>query len=379
MATIKPGRDPITQELTNVDSLGGAGSIAFDETSVESVGTKRKDIEDYIRARLGDGMVDVELDPDHYRIAINQALNRYRQRASGGLEESYAFLGLLPETQEYILPPEIQEVRAVYRRGIGSVTGTTASQFEPFAAGFLNTYMLVAGRVGGLVNYELFSAYQKQAMKMFGGFMNFTWNRASRKLTIVRKIPDAGHRFVRVHSITSNGLVAGSVITIVTEDAFVGLAAGDSVIIRNCVVSGYNGSYAVQTIDGNLTTITLAANGPLAANSVTGFDLRKTEVFSPVTDDPSETVLLWCYNVKPDSMILNDYMIFNWIQDYSLALCKDMLGQAREKFAQIAGPQGGTQLNGAALKAEAKVEMGELEEELKRFYDGSMPLAWVTG
>ena len=39
-------------------------------------------------------------------------------------------------------------VRAAFRRGIGSVTGTTASQFEPFASGYLNTYMLVAGRVG---------------------------------------------------------------------------------------------------------------------------------------------------------------------------------------------------------------------------------------
>ena len=129
MATTKPGRDPITQALLNVDSLGGAGTIAFDESSVESTAAKRKDIEDYIRARLGDGMVDVELDPDHYRLAINQALNRYRQRAGAAVEESYAFLNLQPETQEYILPAEIQEVRAVYRRGIGSVTGTTASQF----------------------------------------------------------------------------------------------------------------------------------------------------------------------------------------------------------------------------------------------------------
>ena len=56
-----------------------------------------------------------------------------------------------------------------------------------------------------------------------------------------------------------------------------------------------------------------------------------------------------------------------------------MLGEAREKFAQIAGPQGGTQLNGAALKTEAKAEMEALEEELKRFIDGSQPYTWVIG
>ena len=89
--------------------------------------------------------------------------------------------------------------------------------------------------------------------------------------------------------------------------------------------------------------------------------------------------MLWVYNRKPDSMLLNDHMIFPWIQDYALALAKDMLGQAREKFATIAGPQGGTQLNGGALKTEAKAEMDALEEELKRYYDGSQPITWVIG
>jgi GTPase involved in cell partitioning and DNA repair len=56
-----------------------------------------------------------------------------------------------------------------------------------------------------------------------------------------------------------------------------------------------------------------------------------------------------------------------------------MLGQAREKFATIAGPQGGTQLNGGALKGEAKAEMEALEEELRRYIDGSQPITWVTG
>ena len=105
----------------------------------------KQKVYDYCRTMLGDGMVDVELDPEHYNVAIDKALARYRQRAGFSQEESYAFLELKSETQEYILPREIIEVRAIYRRGIGSVTGTTASQFEPFASGYLNTYMLVAG------------------------------------------------------------------------------------------------------------------------------------------------------------------------------------------------------------------------------------------
>jgi hypothetical protein len=286
-----------TSSLYNPTTGTGPGPIAFDPTALPTSDAKRAEIIDYIRMRLADGIVDVELELEHYNMGINQALIKYRQRAANSVEESYAFLDLLPETQEYILPKEVMNVRACFRRGIGSVTGTTASQFEPFASGYLNTYMLTAGRVGGLTNYELFVDYQKLSMKMFGGFINYTFNKATKKLTIVRKMP-----------------------------------------------YGYGGS--------------TGGNGG---------------------SNPFESVLLWIDNVKPDSMIMGDASSFPWIQEYAYSFCKMILGEARSKFAQIAGPQGGTSLNGDALKAEAKEEMAKLEEDLKTYVDGSMPLTWVTG
>ena len=56
-----------------------------------------------------------------------------------------------------------------------------------------------------------------------------------------------------------------------------------------------------------------------------------------------------------------------------------IIGEAREKFATIAGPQGGGSLNGAAMKAEAKEEMAAKIEELKMYVDASQPLTWVIG
>jgi len=283
-----------TDSLYQANTGSGTGHIEFDEGAewLESLNKQRAAITDYIRMRLGDGIVDVELDKEHYEMSINQALLKYRQRASNSQEESYAFLKLFPETQEIILPSIVMDVRAAYRRGIGSVSGTTASQFEPFASGYLNTYMLVAGRVGGLLNYELFVDYQKLAMRMFGGYLNFTFNKTTKKLTLIRKIP------------------------------FVGVDA-----------------------DPN------------------GF----------------EDVLLHLYNYKPDSMLLNDYQAFPWIQEYAYSFAKRIVGEAREKFASIAGPQGGTQLNGATLKGEATAEMEKLEQELKDYVDGSYPMTWVIG
>ena len=377
MAILKAGLNPITQTI-NADSLGGPGPIEFDPASVIALETKRNEIIDYIRLRLGDGLVDVELDSDHYNLAIKNALNRYRQRAQNAYEESYAFLNLLPETQEYILPQEIVTVKQVFRRGIGSVTGTTASQFEPFASGYLNTYMLVAGRVGGLVNYDLFVQYQEQAMKMFGGFMNFHWNPVSKKLTLVRKIPDTGRTYVRLTSLTADGTSAGSTIIIVTEDVW-NVSPGNSLSISNCRVGGYNGSYQIQTVDTSTKTVTVTATSTLQDTAVVTFDLRSTQIWSPVTDIPSETVLLHTYNYKPDVMLLNDHMIFPWLQDYAYSFAKLILGEARSKFAQIAGPQGGTSLNGNELKSEAQAEMQRLEDELKNYVDGSQPLTWIIG
>ena len=377
MATIKPGLTA-TQAITT-ESLGGPGPIAYDENQYPATSLKRKEIEDYVRFRLGDGMVDVELDPAHYKVAIDRALLRYRQRAQNAEEESYVFLDLLPQTQEYILPVDIQTVRQVFRRGIGSVSGTTASQFEPFASGYLNTYMLVAGRVGGLTNYELFAQYQELAMMMFGGYMNYTWNPMTKKLTIIRKIPDTGHTYKRPVSVTADGTAVGSTITVTFNEPWTQIVVGGVLTISNSPVTGYNNAYTVLTVDGTGQVFTVEALSTLGSTNITGSDLYRTQVYSPATDDPAETVLLWVYNRKPDSMLLNDHLTFPWIQDYALAVAKDMLGQAREKFAQIAGPQGGTQLNGAALKGEAKAEMEALEEELKRYYDGSQPLTWVIG
>lgn len=377
MATLKTGLNG--RQAIATDSLGGPGPIAYDENTLSSTQQKRKEITDYIRLRLGDGMVDVELDPAHYKIAIDKAVARYRQRAQNSEEESYAFLELLPETQEYILPAEIQTVRQVFRRGIGSVTGTTASQFEPFASGYLNTYMLVAGRVGGLTNYELFSQYQELAMRMFGGHMNFTWNPTTKKLTLVRKIPNTGNNYRRMKSLSASGTAVGSTITFEMQDPWNIVTVGSTISIINCPILGYNNTYQILSAENGNTVFTMLSKEILGAATVSGYELGRTNVYAPGNEDPAETVLLWIYNKKPESMILNDDRIYPWITDYALATAKDMLGQAREKFAQIAGPQGGTQLNGAALKTEAKAEMEVLEEELRRYIDGSQPITWVIG
>lgn len=248
--------------------------------------TFKQDTVSYIHNRLGGGMIDIELDPEHYETALSTAFNVYKQRAQNAYEESYAFMQLEDGVQEYTLPPEIQTVRSIYRRTIGTSgqNGASPNSFEPFEAGYLNTYLLTAGRTGGLLSYELYAGYQELTARMFGGYINFHWNPATHRLTLVRNVKGTG-----------------------------------------------------------------------------------------------EHILLHTFNYKPDVMILQSPQSNQWIKDYALAVAKTMIGQARSKFGQIAGPQGGTTLNGDALKQEGKEEIEKLLEDLKNYVDGSQPLGFIFG
>lgn len=92
-----------------------------------------------------------------------------------------------------------------------------------------------------------------------------------------------------------------------------------------------------------------------------------------------ETLMLYVYNYRPDSQLLEDYLAIQWIKDYTLAACKYMLGEARSKFATISGPQGGTQLNGDTLKSEAQADMEKLEAEVSTQVTGGVGYGFLIG
>ena len=76
-------------------------------------------------------------------------------------------------------------------------------------------------------------------------------------------------------------------------------------------------------------------------------------------------------NFRPDITLFKDIYSKPWIRDYTLAVSKVMLGEARGKFNTIAGPQGGTTLNGDALKAEGQAEMERLEADIGNFAEAA--------
>lgn len=155
---------------------------------IDQIGYKnREELIREVQLRLADGIVDVELDREHYDVAIDKALAIYRQLSAGSVEESIIFFTTQNGVTEYTLPDEVMEVRRLYRRGIGTNSGG-GTNFDPFDVAFNNMYMLQAGQIGGLAVFDAFSQYKETIGRIFGSEYNFLWNRNTKRLKILRNV-----------------------------------------------------------------------------------------------------------------------------------------------------------------------------------------------
>ena len=237
-----------------------------------------------IALRLGDGIIDIELDPQHYEAAFNYAIKLYRQRAQNATVESYTLMTVIKNVDTYTLPQEFINVRCLYRRTVGLETGPSSTAFDPFSSAILNTYLLNYNYTGGMATYDFYAGYVELAARMFGGYVTYTFNPVTKVLKVVRDFKGTGER-----------------------------------------------------------------------------------------------ILIWADIQRPVVELLQDPGAGVWIGDFVLATCKVIIGEAREKFASIAGPGGGTSLNGTAMKAEGKALQESLIEDLRRYQDYSQPLTWIQG
>ena len=151
-----------------------------------SLQTLKQNLIDYVRLQLGDQIVDVELDAEHYEAAYQKTIGTYRQRAQGAYEESYTFMELVKDVNIYTLPQEVIQVRQIFRRTFGDSTGPFASNFDPFSQASINVYLMNFNVAGGLATYDFYSQYVELAARMFGGYMNYTWNPVTKKLQLIR-------------------------------------------------------------------------------------------------------------------------------------------------------------------------------------------------
>ena len=237
-----------------------------------------------LTSRLGGNIIDLEVGPEDFEAAFKYAIRIYRQRAQNSTQETYTLFTTHAHVSSYTLPDNFVNVRSLFRRTVGLDTGPSSSSFDPFSSAILNTYLLNYNMAGGLATYDLYAGYIELAARMFGGYVNYTFNPVTKVLNIVR---------------------------------------------------------------------------------------------DPKSD--GEQILIWADMMRPEDELLQNPSTNVWITDWCLSVLKNTMGEAREKFASIAGPSGGSTLNGAAMKADAVRMQEGLLKDLQNFVDGSQPLTWVIG
>lgn len=149
--------------------------------------------------------------------------------------------------------------------------------------------------------------------------------------------------------------------------------------ILNTYLLNYNYTGGMATYDFYAGYVELAAR--MFGGYVTYTFNPVTKVIKLVRDfkGTGERVLIWADVQRPEIELLQDPGAGVWIGDYILAQLKMIIGEAREKYGTVAGPGGGTTLNGTAMKAEAKEAQEKLIEQLKAYVDYSQPLTWIQG
>lgn len=149
--------------------------------------------------------------------------------------------------------------------------------------------------------------------------------------------------------------------------------------ILNTYLLNYNYAGGMATYDFYAGYVELAAR-MFGGYVIYTFD-PVTKVLRIVRDPKGtgEKVLIWADVQRTEEVLLQDPGAGVWIGDFTLAVLKGIIGEAREKFGSIVGPGGGTTLNGSAMKAESKADMERLIDELKRYVDFSQPLTWIQG
>lgn len=139
-----------------------------------------------LKFRLGDGIVDLEIGPEHFEAAYQYTIKLYRQRSQAANLESYTMMTLEKGKDVYTLPNEFINVRQLFRRTVGLETGPSSSSFDPFSSAILNTYLLNYNYSGGLATYDFYAQYIELAARMFGGYVMYTFNPVTKELRIVR-------------------------------------------------------------------------------------------------------------------------------------------------------------------------------------------------
>jgi hypothetical protein len=233
---------------------------------------------------------------------------------------------------------------------------------------------------GGMVKVELTADHYDDALNnALATYRQRSSNSVEERYTFLELQPDQSqyvlpNEVIEVRQIfrSGTGLTAGG-----TDLGFEPFSAA---LTNQMILNGGGGAGAPSLVTYELSTGYRELVGTMFGMHIM-FNWHPTRHRLDIARKPAapERVMLWIYAHRSDELILQDTYARPWILRYTTAQAKIMLGEARSRFGTFVGPQGGTTLNGDALKSEGQLEMDNLLLEISNQVEQSMGYGFIIG
>jgi hypothetical protein len=231
---------------------------------------------------------------------------------------------------------------------------------------------------GGMVTIELTPDHYDDALNTaLNTYRQRSANSVEERYTFLNLIPDQSVYQLPQEIVEVREIFRGGVGGVISGSSFEPFGAQ----MANQMYLGGSGSSSM----GSLVTYELFTGFQDLVGTMFGRHIMFT--WQPVTKrlelmrQPrgEETVMLWVYQVKGEENLLIDPYARPWLLRYTLAISKMMLGEARSRFGSFIGPQGGTTLNGDALKSEGQMEIDNLHLEISNQVEQNIGYGFLIG
>ena len=170
-----------------------AGTPTTDKIAIGTDGSydERIRLIKILKSELGWPQSCVELKEEQFNIAIDNALDTYRQLSSGAYRMGYIMMPVLEGQQVYYLnnpatgTDRIVDVQQIHRLNVLGLSAQSG-QDNIFLTGFLAQYY--AANQVDILSIHLLHSLSEEFERMFAGNYTYLWNEASRELTITRRV-----------------------------------------------------------------------------------------------------------------------------------------------------------------------------------------------
>lgn len=182
--------DTDAEGTPTTDKLGVGSDGSYDE---------RLRLIKILKGQLGWPSVCVELNEEHFNIAIDNALDEFRRRADNAYSHRHILFTLNKGQSIYYLNDpryktdkivNVLKIHRISQLGVNSLAGTNYLYAQPFVQQFY------AGSQVDLVSIHLMGQLAEVFEKIFAGNLTYTWDEASRQLQIHRNLTNVQERVV---------------------------------------------------------------------------------------------------------------------------------------------------------------------------------------